>query len=145
MNKLSRSNGLKIAAVIALVLALINLVVYDIPFLTQGMAALDQAADAEQGPPFFMVILGFTFDILAIVAAYGTWKAQRWGVILIIIVSAFNCINNALVVVFATPWPATRVLAAVSVIMYLGVIYLCLRREPKSLATSISFEGGGTK
>ncbi len=136
MNKLSRSTGLKIAAVIVLVLALFNVIVYDIPFLTQGMVALDQAANAEQGPPFFMVVLEFTFDVLAIVAAYGAWQAQRWGVILIIIVSAFNCINNALAAAFA-PWMATRIFAAISVVLYLGVIYLCLRREPKSLAQSV--------
>lgn len=136
MNQLTRSQGLKIAAVIVLVLTLVNMVVYDIPFLTQGMAALDQAANADQGPPFFMVILGFAFDILAIVAAYGTWQAQRWGVILIIIVSAFNCINNALAAVFA-PWLATQIFAAVSVVLYLGVIALCLRRETQSLTPSV--------
>ena len=136
MNNLNRSNALKIAAVIVLVLTLFGMIVYDIPFLTQGMAALDQAANADQGPPFFMVILGFTFDILAIVAAYGAWQAQRWGVILILIVSAFSCINNALAAAFA-PWMATRILAGIFVLGYLGVIYLCLRREPKSLAHSV--------
>ena len=114
-------------------LALINVIVYDIPFLTQGMATLDQASNADQGPPFFMVILEFAFDVLAFVAAYGTWQAQRWGVILIILVSAFNSINVALAAIFA-PWMVTRILAAVSVVLYLGVIYLCLRREPTSLA-----------
>ena len=136
MNKLSRSTGLKIAAVIVLMLTLVNMVVYDIPFLTQGMTALDQAANADQGPPFFMVILGFAFDVLAIVAAYGTWQAQRWGVILIIIVSAFNCINNTLALVFA-PWDATQIFAAAQILLFLSVIYLCLRREPKSLTQSV--------
>jgi hypothetical protein len=136
MNKLSRSTGLKIAAAIVLVLALVNVIVYDIPFLTQGMAVLDQASNADQGPPFFMVVLEFAFDVLAFVAAYGTWQAQRWGVVLIILVSAFNSINDALAAVFA-PWPATRITAAVSIVLYLGVIYLCLRREPKSLAKSV--------
>ena len=75
MNNLSRSNALKIAAVIVLVLALFNVIVYDIPFLTQGMAALDQASNADQGPPFFMVILEFAVDVLAIVAAYGANKS----------------------------------------------------------------------
>ena len=135
MNKLTRSQGLKIAAVIVLVLTLFNIVVYDIPFLTQGMAALDQASNADQGPPFYMVILEFAFDVVAIVAAYGTWQGQRWGVILIIIVSAFNCVNNALAAVFA-PWSATRIVAAISVVVYLGVIYLCLRREPRPLVQS---------
>ena len=136
MSNLSRSAGLKIAAVIVLVLALINMIVHDIPFLTQGMATLDQAANADQGPPFFMVVLGFALNILAIVAAYGAWHAQRWGVILIIIVSTFNCITSALGAILA-PWMATRILGAVSVALLLGVIYLCLRREPKSLVEAV--------
>ena len=136
MNNLSRSTGLKIAAAIVLVLALVNVIVYDIPFLTQGMVILDQAANADQGPPFFMVILEFAVDVLAIVAAYGAWQAQRWGVILLIVISAFNSINVALAAVFA-PWTMTRIFAAISVVLYLGVIYLCLRREPKALAASV--------
>jgi len=136
MNKLTRSNALKIAAVIVLVLALVGMIVYELPDLMRGMAAVNQAAMADQGPPFFMVVLSFAFDILAIVAAYGTWKAQRWGIILIIIVSVFNIFNSTLGAIFA-PWPATRILGVVSVILYLGVIYLCLRHEPKSLAQSV--------
>lgn len=136
MKNLSRSNGLKIAAVIVLVLTLIDMVVYELPDLTQGMAAIDQASNAVGGPPFFMVILGFAFDILAIVAAYGAWRGERWGVILIIVVSAFNCVSGTFAAIFA-PWPATRIFAAVSVILFLSVIYLSLRRESKSLAESV--------
>jgi len=136
MNNLSRSTGLKIAAVIVLGLALFSMTVYDIPFLTQGMAAIDQAANANQGPPFFMVILGFAVDVLSIVAAYGAWRGERWGVILIIVISAFNSINGAFAVIFA-PWMATRILAGVLIFVNLGVIYLCLRREPKSLITPV--------
>ena len=142
MNQLSRSTGLKIAAVIVLVLTLIDMVVYELPDLASGMVAVDQAADAVGGPPFFMVILGFAFDILAIVAAYGTWQAQRWGVILVIMVSAFNCISAAAAAIFA-PWVATRIFGVVSLILFLGVIVLCLRREPDSL--SRSFETGVAK
>jgi len=136
MNKLSRSTALKIAAVIVLVLALLDMIVYQIPDLTRGMAAINQAANAEGGPPFFMVILGFAVDVLAIVAAYGTWRAERWGIILVIVISAFNCISGAGAAIFA-PWTATRILAAVAVVLSLGVIYLCLRREPKSLVKSV--------
>ena len=136
MNNLSRSTGLKIAAIIVLVLALFTIIGYDIPFLTQGMAAIDQAAHANQGPPFFVVMLSFAVDILTIVVAYGVWQGQRWGVILVIIISAWNSINGALGAIFA-PWPATRIISGVSIILYLGVIYLCLRREPKALAASV--------
>ncbi|MCB0165741.1 MAG: hypothetical protein KDI79_16035 [Anaerolineae bacterium] len=136
MKQLTRSQGLKIAAVIVLVLTLIDMVVYELPDLASGMVAVDQAADAVGGPPFFMVILGFAFDVLAIVAAYGTWQAQRWGVILVIMVSAFNCISSAAAAIFA-PWVATRIFAAVSLILFLSAIVLCLRREPQAFTQSV--------
>lgn len=132
MNKLSRSTGLKIAAVIVLGLALFDMIVYEIPDLTRGMAAVN----AGGGPPFFIVILGFAFDVLAIVAAYGAWRAERWGVILVIVISAYSSISGAGAAIF-DPSLATRILGAVAVVLYLGVIYLCLRREPKSLTQSV--------
>ena len=136
MNKLTRSNALKIAAVIVLVLALLDMIVFELPDLMRGMDAVNQAANAGQGPPFFMVLLSFVFDILAIPAAYGAWRTQRWGVILVIVISVFNIINNILAALFA-PWMTIRIVAGVLVFVYLGVIYLCLRREPKSLAQSV--------
>jgi len=136
MNNLSRSNALKIAAVIVLVLALLDLIVFELPDLMRGMDAVNQAANANQGPPYFIVVLSFVFDILAIPAAYGAWRAERWGVILVIVISAYNVINGVLGALFA-PWLAIQIIAAVSVFVYLGVIYLCLRREPTSLAQSV--------
>jgi hypothetical protein len=136
MNKLSRSTALKIAAVIVLAVALLDMIVYELPDLMLGMTAVDQASMADGGPPFSMVILGFAVDVLAIVAAYGTWLAQRWGVILVIVISAFNCISGTFGAIFA-PDGATRIFAAVAVLLSLSVIYLCLRREPKSLTQSV--------
>ncbi len=135
MNNLTRSNALKIAAVIVLVLALLDMIVFELPDLMRGMDAVNQAANAGQGPAFFIVLLGFIFDILAIPAAYGAWRTQRWGGILVIVVSVFNIINNTLGALFA-PWLAIRIVAGVLVFVYLGVIYLCLRREPEPLAQS---------
>ena len=136
MNKLSRSTALKIAAVIVLVVALLDMIIYEIPDLMRGMAAVDQTAITDGGPPFFMVLLAFAMDVLAIVAAYGVWRAQRWGVILAIVTSAFNCISGAFGAIFA-PDGSTRVMAAIGVVLSLSVIYLCLRREPKSLPQSV--------
>lgn len=136
MNKLTRSNALKIVAVVVLGLALLDMIVYEIPDLMRGMAAVDQASMIEGGPPFFMVILGFAFDVLAIVAAYGAWQAQRWGIILVIIISAFNSISGVFAAIFA-PDGSTRIIGAVAVVLSFGAIYLCLRREPKSPAQSI--------
>ncbi|MCB0212944.1 MAG: hypothetical protein KDJ52_26615 [Anaerolineae bacterium] len=136
MNQLSRSTGLKIAAVIVLVITLIDMVVYELPDLAGGMAAVDQVSDAVGGPPFFMVILGFAFDVVAIVAAYGAWQAQRWGVVLLIMVSAFNCFSSTAAAIFA-PWFATQIFGVVSLILFLSAIVLCLRREPQALTQSV--------
>lgn len=132
MSNLSRSAGLKIAAVVVLMLTLVNLVMFQIPDLMAGMEAVNQVANADQGPPFFMVLFGFVLDILAFVAAYGAWTEQRWGVILLIVISAFNCLMATAGALFL-PVVSLRILGVVMVILYLSAIYLCLRREPKSL------------
>ena len=69
-------------------------------------------------------------------------RELRALVFLVIVVSAFNCISAAAAAIFA-PWVATRIFGVVSLILFLGVIYLCLRREPDSL--SRSFETGVAK
>jgi hypothetical protein len=136
MNKLTRSTALKVAAVIVLVLALADMIVYEIPDLMRGMATVDQVAMAEGGPPFFMVLLSFAMDVLAIVAAYGAWRAQRWGVILVIVISAFNSISGTFAAIFAPEGP-TRIISSVAVVLSLSAIFLCLRREHKPLAKSV--------
>lgn len=129
MNRLSRSTALKIAAVITLVLALLDLVIYEIPPLMLGQVAVDQIANGDgSGPPFFMVLLQSAFDILAIVASYGAWRAQRWGVILVIVISAFSSLTGILGVLFAGD-ATTRIFAAVGVVLSLAAIVLCLWRE----------------
>ncbi len=134
MNRLTRSTALKIAAVIVLVLSLADMIIYEIPALMQGMTVVNQAAMADSsGPPFFMVLLSFAADVLAIVAAYGAWHAQRWGVILIIVLSAFNTISGIMGALFAGD-DTTRVFAAFGVVLALLSIILCLWREQTPLA-----------
>jgi uncharacterized membrane protein (DUF2068 family) len=136
MNQLSRSTGLKIAAAIVFAQALIGIIWFDLPFLAGGMTALDQAANAGGSPPFWLAFLSFAVDAITIVAAYGAWRAARWGIILVIVVSVFNAILNTYAVVF-DPYLATRILEGVFVFASLSVIYLCLRREPELLAKSV--------
>jgi hypothetical protein len=137
MNQLSRSTGLKIAAVIVLAQALIGIIWYDLPFLAAGMAALEQAASTNEAvPPFWLAFLSFAVDAITIVAAYGAWRAARWGIILVIVVSVFNALLNTYAVIF-DPIMATRILEGAFVVASLSVIYLCLRREPQLLAKSV--------
>ena len=131
MSRLNRSNALKIAAGIILLLALLDLFVYELPALMLGQAAVDQAANADgSGPPFFMVLLGSAMDVLGIVTAYGLWRAQRWGVILAIVISAFNVLSGLGGALFAGD-AGTRIFAAAGVVLSVATIALCLWRERK--------------
>lgn len=134
MNRLTRSTALKIAAVIAVASALFGLIMYDLPGLMAGQAAVNQIAEADgSGPPFFMVLLGAAFNVLAIVGAYGAWHGQRWGVVLLIITSAFNMLSSMLGALH-TGAATTRAIGAVGVVLQLAVLTLCLWRERKPLA-----------
>jgi hypothetical protein len=137
MTRLSRSTALKIAAGIVLVLALLDLVVYEMPALMLGQAAIDQIANTDgNGPPFFMVLLGSAMDVLAIVTAYGLWRGLRWSVILAIIISAFNTLSGLAGALFAGD-SSTRTFAGVGVVLAMVTIVLCLWRERKPQSRTV--------
>ncbi len=130
MSQLSRSTGLKIAAVILWVFTLLGMVTVGIPFLASGMTA------TPGGPPFWITVLTFAVDAITIVVAYGVWRAERWGIILAIAISVFNAILNTMGALF-DPRMEIRIMAGVIVFASLGVIYLCLRKDPERLAESV--------
>lgn len=140
MSRLTRSTALKIAAGIVLLLALLDLFVYEIPALMLGQAAVNQVATADGGgPPFFMVLLSSAMDVLGIVTAYGLWRAQRWGMILAIVISAFTVLSGLVAALFAGD-VGTRIVAGVGVVLSLMTIVLCLWRErkPQGRAVQVS-------
>ncbi len=121
MNQLKRSTALKIAAVISLGVATIGIVFYDLPNLMLGAAAsLD---------PFPLVLGSFATDILAFVAAYGAWRNQRWGAILLLLITAFWVIQALLTLLFSTSTIDT-VFSTVMMAVHILAIVLCLWREP---------------
>ena len=67
--------------------------------------------------------------------AYGVWRAERWGIILAIVISSFNAVLNTMGAL-ADPDMAIRMMAGSFAVASLVVIYLCLRREPAALAES---------
>jgi len=130
MNQLSRSTGLKIAAVLLWVIALFGMFAVGIPFLAAGMTA------SPESPPFWFNVLAFAVDAITIVVAYGVWRAERWGIILAIAISVYNVILNTMGALFDTRLEF-QIMAGLFVFASLGVIYLCLRREPAQLAKSV--------
>jgi hypothetical protein len=126
MNRLSRSTALKIAAVITFLVSVWD-VIGSLPLIAQGAAALDESTP---GPPYFVLMLSFVLSIIGIVAAYGTWKQMRWGIILTIIIRLLGGLSAAPGIVFR-PTPELFMSATFSVAVSIVVIVLCLWRDPK--------------
>ncbi|WP_433824462.1 hypothetical protein ACQP2E_20160 [Actinoplanes sp. CA-015351] len=120
MEIMTRSTALKIAAVLSVLVALIGITMFDLPNLVLG------AQDSRE--PFAIVLGSFTSDVLALVAAYGAWRSQKWGAVLLIAVNAFWLVQAIGSLLFDTTAGET-VFASVMLAHHLVVITLCLWRE----------------
>ncbi len=134
MNHLTRPIALKIAAVLAVLMSFLDIFVYQLPDLIRGAAPVNQLADTNGGPPFFLVIIGFVIDIIAIIAAYGAWRGQKWGIVLLIIVAVLIALQSGLAFLGA-PDLSTRMVALTGAVVEVLVIGLCLWRERRSALT----------
>lgn len=130
MSRLTRATALRIAAAITAVLSLIEIFVYQLPDLIRGQTAVDLASAQTGGPPFFLIPIQFALHAIALVAAYGAWRGQRWGVVLLIIINVLDLVPALLGSLFA-PSAATRVYAVLNAILIIATIVLCLWRERK--------------
>ena len=104
-------------------------VVFSIPALLGGP---DNQGTAL-GIPQFIIVLGALTGVAGLVAAYGAWKRQKWGIWLAIILSAVNGLSALPGVLFA-PNNTARMLAIGGVLLSIFVIVVLLR-QPK-LATN---------
>lgn len=77
----SRPTRLKIAAVLSVLVAVTGLVLYDLPNLPEGPAGVEE--------PYALVVLSFASDVLAFVAAFGTWRRERWAIVLCTVVNLY--------------------------------------------------------
>jgi hypothetical protein len=124
MNRLSRSNALKIAAVISFLLGAYGFV-ESIPYLVQGDVV---APPGVNEIPYFVIVAAFVFNIVRIVGAYGTWNRQRWGIVLTLIVNAIDSILAAPGIFFG-PTLYLQIGSAIGIIASVAVIVLCLWRD----------------
>ena len=120
MVTMTRSTALKTAAVLSVLVALIGIGLYDLPNLVLG------ARDSDG--PFALVLGSFTSDVLALVAAYGAWRGQKWGAVLLIVVNAFWIVQAVSSLLFDSTG-AELTFAAVMLVHHVVVISLCLWRE----------------
>ncbi|MBL7259318.1 hypothetical protein [Paractinoplanes lichenicola] len=117
---MTRSTALKVAAVLSVLVAIIGIVAFDLPNLVLG------AEDSRD--PFALVLGSFTSDVVALVAAYGAWRLQKWGAVLLIAVNAFWIIQAVGSLLFDTGAGAIA-FASVMLVHHVTVISLCLWRE----------------
>ena len=130
MNRLSRSTALKTAAVLSFLLSASG-VIFSLPLIAQGATAVDQGGET---PPYFILLLALIVGVVGVVAAFGTWKGQRWGIILTIVANVVNGLGAAPGILFA-PTPGLLISASVTVVLGIAIIVLCLWPDRK-LATA---------
>ena len=118
---MSRTRSYTAAVVLLALFCVISLLI-EVPNLARG------AAPVEGAPPFALTIINFTVAILGLVAAYGAWRMQKWGVMLAIVVAAIGVLTSLPAILI--PSLPMRLLGALSVVWSAAIIVLILRPVP---------------
>ncbi len=127
----TRTGRLRVAAVISIVVATISIVVYDLPTLAKGASGSDD--------PFALVVGSFASDVVALIAAYGALRRQRWGVIALVVVQSFWALQAGVALI-----DGEAVLGATMLCVTLFCIWCCLAREDLPASTRAA-HGAGTE
>lgn len=125
MNGSSRTRLWQLAAGISVLVALVGLVGYDVPTLLDG-------ADASRDP-YWIVLGSFASDVVALVAAYGAWRRQLWGAVLLIVVNVFWMIQ-AVGTLFDPAGGADVAFALVMGVLHLFALWCLLRHDARGPA-----------
>lgn len=129
MKGLSRATALKIAAVLSVLMSIVSIST-TLPLIARGATGVAQSSDS---PPYAILMIALLTGVIGIVAAYGAWHQQRWGIILTILVNLVNGLSAVPGILFA-PQPGLVITAVATVIVSILVIVLCLWREHKTAA-----------
>ncbi len=111
----TRAGRLRVAAIISIVIATVSVALYDLPTLAKGASGSDE--------PFALVLGSFATDIVALVAVYGVFHRQRWGVVTLIVVQAFWALQAG-----ASLVDGAAALGATMLCVTLFCIWCCLAR-----------------
>ena len=89
-----------------------------------GLISLSSfATPLLDGPPLPVKVLAVVTGLIGLLAAYGLWKAKRWGMIVAIIVSALNALSAAPGLLAQPNLPAT-IAAGVGIAISVLIIVL---------------------
>jgi hypothetical protein len=126
---MSRSRNYVVAAVLAGVLSFANTIVA-LVLLPQGSSKINHSSNQ---PPYAVILVEVVIGLLGIVAAYGVYRTQRWGVILTLVLMVINVLISLPGIPFG-PTAFDKVSSAVALVVSAAVIYFLLRRETRAQA-----------
>jgi uncharacterized membrane protein (DUF2068 family) len=121
---MSRSRNYTIAAVLAGLLSLANTIVA-LTLLPQGS---DKINHSSNQPPYAVILIEVVVGLIGLVAAYGVFRAQRWGVILTLVLMVINVLISLPGIPFG-PTTFDKVSSAVGLVVAGVAIYFLLRRD----------------
>jgi hypothetical protein len=123
---MSRSRNYTIAAVLAGVLSLANAII--------ALAVLPQGADkinhSSNQPPYVVLVVEVIIGLIGLVAAYGVFRTQRWGVVLTLVLMVINVIASLPGIPFG-PTVFDKVSSALGLAVAAAAIYFLLRRDTR--------------
>jgi uncharacterized membrane protein (DUF2068 family) len=126
---MSRSRNFTIAAALAGLLSLANTIVA-LTLLPQGS---DKINHSSNQPPYAVILIEVVIGLVGIVAAYGVFRTQRWGVILTLVLMVINVLISVPGIPFG-PTTFDKVSSAIALLVSAAVIYLLLRRDTRAKA-----------
>lgn len=121
---MTRSRNYLIAAVLAGVLSSVNAVTALI-LLPQGAAKINHS---HNQPPYAVVLIEVVIGLIGVVAAYGVFRTQRWGVVLTLVLMVANVLISLPGIPFG-PTAFDKVSSSAAVIVSGAAIYFLLRRD----------------
>jgi hypothetical protein len=122
---MTRSKPMTVAAILQLLLSLFE-IVGSLIVLPLGAGGLDQTGAS---PPYIVVVVAFAIAVLGLVSAYGVWRAQKWGVILTIVLRAVG--GFLAVPGLGSPSTVLRLAATTTVVTSIAIVVLLLWPKPK--------------
>jgi hypothetical protein len=123
---MSHTRNYTIAAVLAGLLSLANAITALI-LLPQGA---DKINHSSNQPPYAVVLIEVVVGLIGVVAAYGVFRTQRWGVILTLVLMVINVLISLPGIPFG-PTAVDKITSVVAVIVSGAAIYFLLRRDTR--------------
>ena len=123
-----RSRNYVIAAVLAGLLSLGNAIVA-LVVLPQGAAKVNASSNQ---PPYAVLLIEVVIGLIGLVAAYGVFRSQRWGVVVTLVLMVVNVLVSLPGIAFG-PTTLDKILSLAGVLFAGAAIFFLLRRDKRAV------------